>query len=135
MILNTAKPSEIWTKDEQEKPCLIASHCMECGRISFPSKEVCPYCMTNGKSNQRLIGRTGEVVSVTTCHAAPKGFHAPYCLGIVEIEGGVHVLTQIGGTQIKKGTAVELVDYLSRQEENEEEVYRWKYQVIGECTT
>lgn len=128
--MSTNMKSEIYTRDNQGIPSLIGSYCVECGQLSFPSKEVCPYCMTKGKSEKRLIGRTGKVVSVTTCHTAPKGIHAPYSLGIVEIEDGVHVLAQISGNEVRRNDEVELVIYSVVSEENNEEVLYWKYQVI-----
>jgi uncharacterized OB-fold protein len=128
--LNTNVISDIWTKDEEGRPHLIGSKCLECDHLSFPAKEVCPYCMTNGRSNRSLIGRNGKVVSATICHTAPKGIQAPYTFGIVEIEGGVHVLARIDGHQIRKGDFVQLVIYPGLLEEQNEEVFNWKYEVV-----
>lgn len=122
-------PSEIWTRDAKGIPFLVGSKCQECGSWAFPAKEVCPYCMTNGKSEKKWIGREGNVVMTTTCHTAPKGIQPPYSLGIVEIEHGLQVLAQVSGRQIRKGDRVELVVYTAPTEDNEEDTF-WKYQVI-----
>jgi uncharacterized OB-fold protein len=121
---------EVWTKDDEGRPHLIGSKCKECDHLSFPAKEVCPYCMGNGTSHKNLIGRKGKIVSVTTCHTAPKGMQAPYSFGIVEIEGGIQVLARIDGNQIRKGEAVQLVIYPGFADGNNEEAFNWKYQVI-----
>lgn len=124
------RESNIWTKDNEGKPSLIGSKCMECDHLSFPAKEICPYCMTNGRSEKILIGRLGKVVSATTCYTAPKGIQVPYTLGTIEIDNGVHVLAQISGTAIRKGDKVELVIYSSVSVESAEETIGWKYKII-----
>ena len=128
-MLNAKLESEIWTLDKEGNPSLIGSDCEECDLLSFPSKEVCPYCLTQGKSKKILIGRSGKIVSVTTCYTAPKGIQAPYSLGMVEIEKGVQVLVQISGKKLEKGAEVELIMY-SFLEDNNEEGFGWKYQTI-----
>lgn len=120
----------VWTRDNEGRPSLIGSKCVECDHLSFPAKEVCPYCMTNGRSEEILIGRIGKVVSATTCYTAPKGIQAPYTLGLIEIESGVQVLAQISGKAIKKGDKVELVIYSSVSAETAEETVGWKYQIV-----
>lgn len=128
--MNQEVKSDIWTKDQEGRPHLRGSKCMECEHLSFPAKEVCPYCMTSGKSEEVWIGQTGKVVSVTTCYTAPKGIQAPYSFGTIEVEGGVHVLAQISGNTIRKGEKVELVIYSHSSEESNEETMGWKYQIV-----
>lgn len=128
--MENIREQNIFLIDKKGKPSLIGSKCLGCDHMSFPAKEVCPYCMTNGRSEEILIGKLGIVVSATTCHTAPKGIQVPYTLGTIEIDYGVHVLAQITGNTIRKGDKVELVIYSSVSVESAEETIGWKYQIV-----
>jgi uncharacterized OB-fold protein len=70
--------------------------CRACGRHFLP-RAVCPFCWSDDVES--VDGTGGGIVhSVTVCYrAGAPGFEAdvPYVVGLVELEEGVRVLTNI----------------------------------------
>ena len=78
---------------------LMGSKCGNCGKILFPTREICPDChrKSYGKMEPYRIDTHGTVVTHTTVHTAQKGFDlmVPYIMAIVEMEGGIRLTSQI----------------------------------------
>jgi len=90
---------------------LIGSKCKKCGKIYFPPKQRCRVC---GSKELEAINlpRQGRLVTYTVVRSAPSGYekYAPYIVGIIELEGGVRILSQIvdcDPTEITTGMEVE----------------------------
>jgi uncharacterized protein len=120
--------------NEDGKPSLIGSNCKSCGKVSFPKKEVCPYCLT--KSNYETIefGQKGTISTFTICHTAPRGFEAPYALGLVNTDNNIQVLSQIEGdlSSMKQGEEVDLILSPTTVDEAGNQHFAWKYKVTQE---
>ncbi len=94
---------------------LLGSKCGNCGALDFPPRSVCPRCgrRSVGKMQKfRLTGK-GKVVTYTVIHDAPKDFDMmkPYVLGIVELDEGVRLTSQIIDVEpgeVKIGMPVEV---------------------------
>ncbi|MDI1339578.1 MAG: Zn-ribbon domain-containing OB-fold protein [Hydrogenophaga sp.] len=91
----------------------LATHCDDCGRLSFPPKPFCPHCWSRAARWQALSPR-GVVYSATTIHAAPQVFRSesPYQVGIVDLDAGLRIATRLLGTTSSAaaiGQPVELV--------------------------
>ncbi len=86
----------IWRRIS-ERYSLIGNHCENCGADYFPQRKLCPACRRKGKLVAKRMPREGKIISFTQVHAAPAGFEleAPYWLGLIELNNGVRVLSQI----------------------------------------
>ena len=76
-----------------ERGKLMATRCTECGYQSFPPRSDCPECLSGEFEFVELSG-AGTVVTFTQIVAAPAGFgeHAPYTIGVVDLEEGGRLL-------------------------------------------
>ena len=75
---------------------LIGEMCADCGGIFFPRRAVCPRCGSKDLEECKLADG-GVVVSWTTIRNPPKEYqeYAPYIVGLIELDDGVRVLSQI----------------------------------------
>ncbi len=81
----------------RERYNLIGTRCEVCGRTYFPSRKICPHCRRDGKPvTVRFSGR-GKVFTYTVIRAPSEDFkiYAPYVVGIVQLEEGPKVTSQI----------------------------------------
>lgn len=78
---------------------LVGTHCKQCGEYFYPPRNVCPSCRREGEIEDFKFNGKGEVVTYTVIHAAAEGFEGqtPYVLGIVQLEEGPRLTTQIVG--------------------------------------
>ncbi|MBI4416591.1 MAG: Zn-ribbon domain-containing OB-fold protein [Euryarchaeota archaeon] len=112
---------------------LLGSKCGNCGALDFPPRSVCPRCgrRSVGKMDKfRLTGK-GKVVTYTVIHDAPKDFDMmkPYVLGIVELDEGVRLTSQIIDVEpgeVKIGMPVE-VTFRKLGEEGDAGVIHYGY--------
>lgn len=70
--------------------------CKKCNKIHFPGRLICPDCGSKEFETVRLSGK-GKLVTYTIIRTAPEGFGdlAPYAVGIIEMEEGIRVMSQI----------------------------------------
>ena len=75
---------------------LEAQKCKKCGKIYFPPRLVCSECKSQDFEKYKLKDR-GKLLTYTIIRIAPSQFidQAPYAIGIVELDEGVKLLTQI----------------------------------------
>ena len=73
-----------------------ASKCKKCGRICFPPRLICPTCQSRA-FEPFALSRNGTLLTYTVIHVPPSQFkdEAPYAMGVVELEGGGRINTQI----------------------------------------
>lgn len=78
---------------------LVYSKCGDCGKAMFPLRNVCMQCGASGVELTDSAGR-GELLSVSSVmrptHAAFQGI-GPYRVGIVALDEGFHMLSNIDG--------------------------------------
>jgi uncharacterized protein len=70
---------------------LVGMKCVKCGSISFPPKK----CLCGGKNESFELSGTGKILSYTIIRAAPRGFEAPYAIGIIKLVEGPTITGQI----------------------------------------
>ena len=91
---------------------IVATKCKACGKLYFPPRADCVYCLSNDVEWIPLSGR-GRLITYTTAYFAPAGFEAPYTLAVAELEEGVRVFTRISKDvkqdEIELGMNVKLV--------------------------
>ncbi|MBN2007803.1 Zn-ribbon domain-containing OB-fold protein [candidate division KSB1 bacterium] len=73
-----------------------AAKCTGCGKIFFPPRIVCDECASRSFETINL-SRYGKIVTFTVIRIAPSQFvdQAPYPIGIVELNDGIKICTQI----------------------------------------
>ncbi|RLI30308.1 MAG: transcriptional regulator [Candidatus Hecatellales archaeon] len=93
---------------------LIGTRCPRCGAIHFPRRLVCPQCGSRELEEYKLSEK-GKLLSFTVIKDdPPKGyeFQTPYVVGLVELEDGVKILTQLTDVfpeEVYVGMPVEMV--------------------------
>ncbi len=91
---------------------LLGSRCRKCGRIYYPPRLRCLCGSTELETYQ--LPRRGRLIHYTVIHDAPREFKQfePYYVGLVELEDGTRLVTQltdVDPTKIREGIAVEAV--------------------------
>lgn len=86
-------------REQQNRYNLIGTECGNCGRIFFPPRDMCVDChrLSLGKMKKRQMTGRGTVITYTEVHEAPSAFRMqiPYILGIIELDEGPKVTSQI----------------------------------------
>jgi len=92
---------------------LEAGRCSKCGHTSFPPRLICPECKGRDFTTVRLHDE-GTLVTFTVVRVSSETFsqETPFVVGIVELNDGVKVTTQITDVdvdELKTGQRVKLV--------------------------
>jgi len=92
---------------------LEASKCKVCGQVYFPPRLICANCKSREFETVRLQDR-GKIVTFTVIRVAPHEFatQTPYVVGIVELNDGVRLTTQIvdcDPNEVEIGKPVQIV--------------------------
>lgn len=82
--------------DADGTPYLLGAECRSCGRLQFPVASTCPACGSSDVAPVHLSGR-GTLWGWTAVTAPPPGYlgTVPFGFGVVELEGGLRVITRI----------------------------------------
>lgn len=80
---------------------LIGTKCSKEDKVYFPPRFICPDCGEVCEEGVQLSGR-GTLVSFTVIHVPPRHhqLHAPYIMGLVKLEEGPVITTQIVGVDV-----------------------------------
>lgn len=77
-------------------PTLLGSECPDCGRRTFPPREVCPFCGELSNVQPRALSTTGTVYSYTIVRQAPPPIKTPYILAYVDLpQDQVRIMTRM----------------------------------------
>ncbi len=86
----------------------MASRCQQCATVQLPPRPICMKCNSNEMEWVELGGK-GKIVSFTVIGVGPwtmmsEGYDRdhPYCSGIIELEEGPRISTQILGVDVNK---------------------------------
>lgn len=81
----------------KERYQIIGSKCEHCGEYFYPKRIICPKCRRAGKLKEVKFSGKGKVLTYTIIRVPPDGFkiYAPYIIGIIELEEGARLLSQI----------------------------------------
>ena len=91
---------------------LEAARCTKCGKVFFPPRLICNKCHGRQFEHFNMKG-TGKVVTHTVIRTPADEFSglAPFAVGIIELDDGARVTTQIADAaldEIKIGMPVKL---------------------------
>jgi uncharacterized OB-fold protein len=92
---------------------LEAGKCQKCGHVAFPPRLVCPECKGK-KFAPVVLSDKGKLTTFTVVRVASDKFskETPFAVGIVELNDGVKVTTQIADAdpdELQIGQKVNLV--------------------------
>jgi uncharacterized OB-fold protein len=112
---------------------LEAGKCKKCGQIYFPPRLVCPECKSNQFETIKL-NPEGKLLTYTIIRIASDKFsiQAPYAVGIVELNDGVKLTSQIADVdfdKIKIGMKLKLV-FRKIQDEGAAGLHCYGYKAI-----
>lgn len=105
-------------------PHLISGRCSNCGKYSFPKKEICPSCFDHGHMEGVPLNGRGKLSTFTIVRRAPGNRKLPYGLGYIDVEWNLRVFAPLTGCdldRLKIGMEMEVVF----EEEEAEEGRRW----------
>lgn len=108
----TAETAPYWKAADDG--VLLLQKCPDCGKVQYHYRALCSFCMSDRVEDFPSSGR-GEVWTYSVVHRnATAGYveKVPYVVGLVELEGGVKVVSNIVGgdpAEVTFGTKVEVV--------------------------
>ena len=91
----SADTKMFWEGCKEHK--LEIQRCKKCGKLRWPAAFLCPDCLSSEAEMQEMSGG-GTLYSYVTFQ---KAFHSsvqdkvPYTVGVVELEGGVRIISNI----------------------------------------
>jgi uncharacterized OB-fold protein len=101
---------EAYLKEEK----LMGSKCRSCGARFLPPRPICTECHEPEMDWEEVEGQ-GKLVSFTCIAVGPPSMKAegfdrnnPYCLGVVELEGGVRVVARIQGVDTRNPETIRI---------------------------
>jgi len=88
---------------ESDGPRLLAGRCPACAKLQFPAAPVCPYCGADG-ARETPVGPAARLCLYTAVLSRPPGYRGevPYGFGIVELEGGLRVITRLTESRLER---------------------------------
>lgn len=94
---------------------LVGSRCKNCGSKFYPPRSVCRNCHSTEIEDLRLSDH-GKLLTFTIIRNPPRGFEgfSPYVIGIVELDDGVRVLSQIDASEEELAEGMRLEAVLRR---------------------
>ncbi len=110
-----------------------AKKCSKCGSISFPPRLVCPECGSRSFEDY-VLKDTGKILTFTTIEVGPPQFadQVPYTVGIVELDDGARITTQITDvdpSKIKIGDRVKL-EFRKIQDDGKAGIIMYGYKAV-----
>jgi len=96
-------PSPRYWREIPQRYRLEAGKCKKCGKVYFPPRIICAECKSQEFETINLQ-REGKILTYTIIRVAPSQFvdQAPYAMGIVELNDGVKILSQIADCELDK---------------------------------
>ena len=112
---------------------LEAGKCKKCGQVYFPPRLICPECKSQ-QFDMVKLNPEGKLLTYTIIRIASDKFsiQAPYAVGIVELNDGVKLTTQIADVdfdKIKIGMKLKLV-FRKIQDEGAAGLHCYGYKAI-----
>jgi uncharacterized protein len=112
---------------------LEAGKCKKCGEVSFPPRLVCPNCKSNEFETVRL-SEEGTLQTFTIIRVASETFslQTPFAVGIVELNDGVKITTQIADVNfddLKIGKKVKII-FRKIQDEGKSGLHCYGYKAV-----
>ena len=122
-----------YAREMPERYRLEGLKCKKCGTLAFPRRIRCSNCGAEDLQKVK-IKDTGKVLTYTIIRVAPSQFsdEAPYAVGIVELDDGARITTQIVDVdlaKLKTGMKVK-VEFRKIQETGESGILCYGYKCV-----
>lgn len=129
----------LWIAGSSGEPRLLGKRCLSCGELFAPgrAKGICIRCQQR-KLQDVELSPLGTIVSFTAAMQPPAGgFYCgpvPYCYGLVDLDDGVRIETQLGGDveQMRVGGRVRLAIETLYQDQDGNEVQVFRFQAMAQ---
>ncbi len=113
-------PSPRYIRELPARYRLEATRCRSCGKVSYPSRVLCPSCRSEDAESLNLSHK-GKVITSTVIHTPPDDFvmEAPFAMALVETPEGARMMVQVvdcDSAKVLPGLEVELEFRLIRKE-------------------
>ena len=120
-------------REKPQRYRLEAGKCNSCEHISFPPRVVCPKCKSKEFETVNLSDE-GTIKTFTIIRVASDIFalQTPFAVGIVELNDGVRLTTQIADVdldQLKIGLKVKMV-FRKIQDEGKSGLHCYGYKAV-----
>ncbi|ORA67167.1 hypothetical protein BST23_07370 [Mycolicibacterium elephantis] len=80
-----------------DRPHLSGFRCANCDAVYLLRRSACSRCGGAEFGARVDLGDTGVVTAATVVHRAPPGVHTPFVSGVVALDGGGFVRTNLTG--------------------------------------
>ncbi len=111
------------------KPRMLGTHCQQCGRYSFPFREICIFCHSR-KAQKAYLSPRGKLHTFTICRVPVPFTTPPYGIGLVELPEGLMVFSQFtpgSEKDLKIGMEMEMVIDKLYEDKEGNEVVSWRF--------
>ena len=97
-----ANPARYW-REIPQRYRLEAGKCKSCNETYFPPRLVCAHCGSRQFETVKLQDK-GRILTFTVIRVGPSQFmdQTPFAVGIIELDGGVRITTQIVDCEFDK---------------------------------
>ncbi len=125
-----------WFHDFGHGLALTGGRCPACGRIYFPTKQVCPACFATDQEKIPLSHK-GILHTFACSHMGPSGLPTPYPIGFIELPEGIKLFSLLTRCDpwdrvLKVGMEMEMVIETIRTDEDGNEIVGYKFRPSGE---
>jgi uncharacterized protein len=95
-------PARYW-REIPQRYRLEAAKCQSCGEVYFPPRLICAKCKAR-KFVTVTLNDEGTIISYTVIRMGSSRFEdlTPYAVGIVELDGGIRITSQIADCVFEK---------------------------------
>jgi uncharacterized OB-fold protein len=80
-----------------DRPHLAGFRCADCGAVYLLRRSACARCGGAGFGAREDLGDSGAVIAATVVHRAPPGVSTPFVSGVVALDAGGYVRTNLTG--------------------------------------
>jgi uncharacterized OB-fold protein len=125
-------PAKYW-RESPQRYRLEAARCSKCNKVFFPPRLVCDGCRGEEFEPVTLPGE-GKLITCTEIHVPASNFtdEAPIAYGIVELEDGTRISTQVTdctGDELVVGAPVR-IEFRKIQNDGESGVLCYGYKAV-----
>ena len=83
-----------WFKDFGRGTALVGTKCLDCDRVFFPPKPVCPKCF-DGRLEETPLNTRGTLHAFARSVMGPTDMKKPFVMGFVDLPEGIKLYSLI----------------------------------------
>ncbi|NNE40779.1 MAG: Zn-ribbon domain-containing OB-fold protein [Marinicaulis sp.] len=115
---------------------LVGQKCVDCGKIAYPRKRVCPQCFSSDL-DEYLLSRSGTLHTFTTTYLGSPSLKPPYTIGFLDLPEGIKLMGVILAahpteSSLTVGMKMEIVLDVLREDPDGEDVYCYMFRPFTE---